>query len=56
VLNVVSRQLHVFREPTQNGYQSEVILAEDATISPLEFPDLSITVLEMLPPVIVIAS
>jgi Uma2 family endonuclease len=56
VLDVVSRQLHVFREPTQNGYQSEVILAEDATISPLEFPDLSITVLEMLLPVIVIAS
>ncbi|MBD2508782.1 Uma2 family endonuclease [Nostoc muscorum FACHB-395] len=56
VLDVVSRQLHVFREPTQNGYQNEVILAEDATISPLEFPDLSITVLEMLPPVIVIGS
>lgn len=52
VLDVVSRQLHVFREPTQDGYQSEIILAEDATISPLEFPDLSITVLEMLPPVI----
>jgi Uma2 family endonuclease len=52
VLDVVSRQLHVFREPTQDGYQSEVILAEDATISPLEFPDLSITVLEMLPPII----
>jgi Uma2 family endonuclease len=52
VLDVVSRQLHVFREPTQGGYQSEVILAEDATISPLEFPDLSITVLEMLPPII----
>lgn len=50
VLDVVRRQLYVFREPTQNGYQSEVILAEDATISPLEFPDLSITVLEILPP------
>ncbi|MDZ8083130.1 MAG: Uma2 family endonuclease [Nostoc sp. DcaGUA01] len=51
VLDVVSRQLHVFREPTQDGYQSEVILAEDATISPLELPDLSIVVLEMLPPI-----
>ncbi|MBD2514152.1 Uma2 family endonuclease [Nostoc sp. FACHB-973] len=51
VLDVVSRQLRVFREPTQDGYQSEVILVEDATISPLEFPDLSIVVLEMLPPI-----
>ncbi|MEH2117978.1 Uma2 family endonuclease [Nostoc sp.] len=51
VLDVVSRQLYVFREPTQDGYQSKVILAEDATISPLEFPDLSIAVLEILPPV-----
>lgn len=51
VLDVVSRQLHVFREPTQDGYQSEVVLSEDATISPLDFPDLSIAILEMLPPV-----
>lgn len=51
MLDVVSRQLHVFREPTQDGYQSKVILSEDATISPLEFSDLSIAVLEILPPV-----
>ncbi|WP_373528090.1 Uma2 family endonuclease [Nostoc sp.] len=52
VLDVVGRQLHVFREPTQDGYQNKAILAEDATISPLDFPDLSIAVLEMLPPLI----
>lgn len=51
VLDVVSRQLHVFREPTEDGYQSEVTLVQNATISPLEFPDLSIAVLEMLPPI-----
>jgi Uma2 family endonuclease len=51
VLDVTSRQLHVFREPTHSGYESVVILAEDATISPLAFPDLQIVVLEMLPPV-----
>lgn len=50
VLDVISRQLHVFRQPTQEGYKDVVILAEDATISPLEFPDLQIMVLEMLPP------
>jgi Uma2 family endonuclease len=52
VLDVVNRQLHVFREPTPEGYQVEVILAEDGTITPLEFADLQIVVLEMLPPVI----
>ncbi|MDB9540696.1 Uma2 family endonuclease [Anabaenopsis tanganyikae CS-531] len=51
VLDVTSRQLHVFREPTQLGYESAAILPEDATISPLAFPDLQILVLEMLPPV-----
>ncbi len=49
VLDVIGRQLHVFREPTEDGYQSEVIVEEDGIISPLQFPDLSIAVLEMLP-------
>ncbi|WP_066380736.1 MULTISPECIES: Uma2 family endonuclease [unclassified Anabaena] len=51
VLDVVKRQLHVFREPTIDGYQNQVILAEDGTITPLEFPDLQIGILEMLPPI-----
>lgn len=51
MLDVISRQLHVFREPTQEGYENQVILADNATISPLAFPDLQIVVLEMLPPV-----
>jgi Uma2 family endonuclease len=49
VLDVVSRQLHVFCQPTEDGYQSQEIFAEDGTISPLEFPDLQIGVFEMLP-------
>ncbi len=32
VLDVVNRRLHVFREPKDNGYQSEQILSEDETI------------------------
>ncbi|BAY10671.1 Uma2 family endonuclease [Calothrix sp. NIES-2098] len=51
VLDVIGRQLHIFREPTEDGYQSEVILAEDRTISPLQFPDLQIAISEMLPPI-----
>jgi Uma2 family endonuclease len=50
VLDVVNRQLHVFREVSQEGYQSQVILGEDATISPLAFPDLQIMISQMLPP------
>ncbi|MEQ8383504.1 MAG: Uma2 family endonuclease [Coleofasciculus sp. A1-SPW-01] len=50
VLNLKQRQLHVFREPTPQGYQREVILAENDRISPLQFPNLSIAVMQMLPP------
>ncbi|MDZ7957314.1 MAG: Uma2 family endonuclease [Aulosira sp. DedQUE10] len=49
VLDVVNCQLHIFRKPTEDGYQSEKILSEDETISPLEFPNVRITVLEILP-------
>ncbi len=52
VLNVGDRQLHVFREPTENGYQSEVILGETASISPIEFPAFNIAIQAMLPPLV----
>jgi len=50
VLDVNKRQLYVFREPSQNGYQSQVILSENDTISPLAFPNCTIIVREMLRP------
>jgi len=53
VLDVVERQLYVFREPNEEGYQSKVILGENEMISPLQFADLQVVVLEMLPPIIV---
>ena len=52
ILNVNERQLHVFREPADDGYQSEVILGEFSRISPLEFPAFNISIGEMLPPII----
>lgn len=52
VLDVINRQLHVFRDITENGYKSEVILKENDNISPFNFPDLSINILEILPPVV----
>ncbi|BAZ85139.1 hypothetical protein NIES806_13390 [Dolichospermum compactum NIES-806] len=51
VLDVVKRELHIFRKPTENGYyKSELIIGEDGTVSPLEFPDLQIRLSDMLPP------
>ena len=52
VLDVIDRKLHVFREPTQEGYHSEVILCEDASVSPLKFPQEAIALQDILPPVI----
>ena len=52
VLNVNDRQIHVFREPAENGYQSELILGENGSISPLEFPTVNIAIQAMLPPII----
>ncbi len=52
VLDVINRQLHVFREASDNGYKSEVILKENESISPLNFPDFNIDIFKMLPPVV----
>ena len=50
VIDINNRQLHVFREPTEEGYQSEMILSASGTIAPLQFPDCAIAVSELLPP------
>lgn len=52
VLDVNERQLHVFREPTQEGYQSEVIFSQEASVSPLQFSEDAIALQDMLPPAI----
>lgn len=50
VLDVNNRQLHIFREPSENGYQSELILSDSRRVSPLAFPEFTIAVGEMLRP------
>jgi Uma2 family endonuclease len=52
VLDVTGRQLHVFREPTPTGYAQHDILTESANITPLAFPDVSLAVAAMLPPIV----
>jgi Uma2 family endonuclease len=51
VVDVNNRKLHVFRDPNQEGYQSHVILSEEDSVSPLQFPNLVIALTEVLPPV-----
>jgi Uma2 family endonuclease len=51
VLNVIERQLHIFREPTEDGYQSEIILGKNESISPLQFPAVNIEIQAILPPI-----
>ncbi len=48
VLDVIGRKLHSYRMPSAEGYQSEMILAEDLTIAPLAFPDCTIAIKDML--------
>ncbi|NJL67766.1 MAG: Uma2 family endonuclease [Oscillatoriales cyanobacterium RU_3_3] len=50
VLDINGRQLHVFREPADDGYQSQMILSEDATVAILAFSNCTFTVREMLQP------
>ncbi|NJO43299.1 MAG: Uma2 family endonuclease [Cyanobacteria bacterium RU_5_0] len=42
ILDVNTRQVYVFREPTQEGYQQEVILAANTLLAPIAFPAIKI--------------
>ena len=50
VLDIRGRQLHVFREPSDDGYESQMILSEDATVALLTFSSCTFCVREMLQP------
>lgn len=51
VLDINERQLHVFREPSEDGYQSQMILPEDATVALSAFSTCTFCVGQMLQPV-----
>jgi Uma2 family endonuclease len=48
ILDVNGRKLYMYRLPSPEGYQSESILGEDVTISPLVFPECTIIIRELL--------
>ncbi|MBW4635199.1 MAG: Uma2 family endonuclease [Iphinoe sp. HA4291-MV1] len=50
VLDVNKRQLYVFRQPSEEGYQVKVILSDTEAITPLAFADVRLAVSEMLRP------
>jgi Uma2 family endonuclease len=51
VLDLAKRQLYVYRQPTEEGYQQEQILSERQSIAPLFFPDFQVKIREMLRPI-----
>jgi Uma2 family endonuclease len=51
VLDIHERQLHVFREPSEDGYGSQMILLEDATVALSAFSKCTFCVRQMLQPV-----
>ena len=51
VLDLAKRQLYVYRQPTEGGYQEEQILSERQSIAPLFFPDFQVKIREMLRPI-----
>jgi Uma2 family endonuclease len=51
VLDVIEREAHIFRNPTPEGYQSEIILQDNAVLAPLAFPEMEIPFLQLFLPV-----
>ena len=49
VVDIPNRLLHVFREPTVNGYASETILTTDDEVRPHAAPDSPVSVSDLLP-------
>jgi Uma2 family endonuclease len=50
VLDLKNRQLHIFRNPTPTGYTSHLILAEPNQITPIDFPQITLNLTDILPP------
>ena len=51
VLDVIERKFYTFCEPAEGSYQRQSILADTLEAAPLAFPDLTIAIATMLPPI-----
>ena len=50
ILDIVGRRVYIFRNPSNEGYQSTTVLNQDAAIEPLAFPELKIPFSELFLP------
>ena len=50
VIDITNYQVHIFRDPIPTGYTSHLILTAPQTISPLAFPNISLSIESILPP------
>jgi len=51
ILDVVSRQAYIYRNPAPGGYQSEIVIADNAVMKMLAFPEIEISFSELFLPV-----
>ena len=49
IIDVKQRRVFVLRNPGQETYEQEAVLDQDATITPLAFPNLAVEVEQLLP-------
>jgi len=49
VADIPNRLLHVFREPTEGGYASEIVLTPEDEVRPLAAPEATVRVSDLLP-------
>lgn len=50
ILDIVGRRVYIFRNPSNDGYQSTTVLNQDAAIKPLAFPEIEISFSELFLP------
>ncbi len=50
VLDLKNYQLHIFQQPTTDGYGSHLILSTAGNVSPLAFPEMAIAISSIFPP------
>lgn len=50
ILDISDRRVYIFRNPTESGYQEEIIINADVAIGPLAFPEITIPFSELFLP------
>lgn len=50
IVDLIERQVYIFRNPSKQGYQSKTILNKNASLVPLTFPEIEIPFSELFLP------